>query len=107
MQARVALAGSLRGVVSQRLVARAGTEGRLPVLEILVANGRIAEMIVNPEMTSDIEGVIEEGEYYGMQTFDQHLLHLIRDGAVTLDDAVSVATSPHDLHVRLRQAGLA
>jgi twitching motility protein PilT len=107
MQARVALAGSLRGVVSQRLVARASGEGRLPVLETLVANGRVADMIVNPELTSQIETVIEEGSYYGMETFDQHLMRLIREGAVTLEDAETVATSPHDLRVRLRQAGLA
>lgn len=107
MQARISLAGSLRGVVSQRLAPRATGQGRLPILEIMVANGRIADMIVNPEMTSQIEHVIEEGEYYGMQTFDQHLLRLIREGVVTFDDAVSVASSPHDLQVRLRQAGLA
>jgi len=107
MQARVSLAGSLNGVISQRLVTRSDGEGRLPVLEIMVANGRIADMIVNPEMTSDIEHVIAEGEYYGMQTFDQHLIKLISSGAVKLEDALPASSSPHDLQVRLRQAGLA
>jgi len=107
MQARMSLAGALKGVISQRLVTRADGEGRIPALEVLVANGRIAEMIMNPEQTSMIQSVIEDGEWYGMQTFDQHLLRLIREGVVTLDDAVSAATSPHDLTVRLRQSGLA
>jgi twitching motility protein PilT len=42
-----------------------------------------------------------------MQTFDQHLMKLYRDGTVTLDEAVANATSPHDFTVQLRQAGLA
>jgi twitching motility protein PilT len=41
-----------------------------------------------------------------MHTFDQHLTTLIRDGVVTLDDAVAASTSPHDLTVELRRLGL-
>jgi twitching motility protein PilT len=105
MQARLSLGGVLKGVVSQRLLARADENGRAPAVEVLVANGRIYEMIVNPEMTDQIEGVIEEGEYYGMQTFDQHLTQLYKDGTVTLDEAIAAATNPHDFMVRLRQSG--
>jgi twitching motility protein PilT len=47
-----------------------------------------------------------EGGYYGMQTFDQHLIALYRDGVVTLDDALAVASNPHDLRVALRNQGL-
>ena len=47
-----------------------------------------------------------EGTYYGMQTFDQHLIALYRDGVVTLDDALGVASNPHDLQVALRSQGL-
>jgi twitching motility protein PilT len=107
VQARLSLAGSLRGVVSQRLCARADGEGRAPAVEILVMNGRIADMIVNPETSNQIEDVIREGEYYGMQTFDQHLMQLFRAGTVTLDEAIANATSPHDFTVLVRQAGLA
>ncbi|HVL34009.1 MAG TPA: PilT/PilU family type 4a pilus ATPase [Actinomycetota bacterium] len=107
MQARMSLAGSLKGVISQRLLARADGEGRVPGIEVMVANGRIADMIVNPDQTSMISSVIEDGDFYGMQTFDQHLIRLVREGVVTLDEALAGATSPHDLQVRLRQAGLA
>ena len=41
-----------------------------------------------------------------MQTFDQHLVALIRDGVVTLDDAMNASSSPHDLTVELRRLGL-
>jgi twitching motility protein PilT len=107
MQARLSLASSLRGIVSQRLVPRADANGRVPAMEILVSNGRIFDMIVNPDQTHLMMSVIEEGDYYGMRSFDQHLMALIRDGVVTFDDAVAAATSPHDLRVRLRQTGLA
>ncbi|MDX1450558.1 MAG: hypothetical protein R3246_16035 [Acidimicrobiia bacterium] len=50
---------------------------------------------------------IEEGEYYGMQTFDQHLLKLYEAGEVALQDALSAATSQHDFRVSLRASGLA
>jgi twitching motility protein PilT len=41
-----------------------------------------------------------------MQTFDQHLVALIRDGVITLEAAMSASTSPHDLTVELRRLGL-
>ena len=41
-----------------------------------------------------------------MQTFDQHLVELYRDRAITLDDAMSASSSPHDLEVELRRLGL-
>lgn len=107
MQARLSLAGSLKGIVCQRLLARADGRGRVPALEILVANGRIREMIADPEQTDHIASVVEEGDYYGMQTFDQHLIELFASGAVTMEEALAAATSPHDLTVRMRQSGLA
>ncbi|MFA5890583.1 MAG: PilT/PilU family type 4a pilus ATPase [Actinomycetota bacterium] len=107
MQVRLSLAGSLKGIVCQRLLARADGSGRVPALEVLVANGRIREMIANPEETEQIASVIEEGEYYGMHTFDQHLIRLYEAGEVSMEEALTAATSPHDLTVRMRQAGLA
>jgi twitching motility protein PilT len=41
-----------------------------------------------------------------MQTFDQHLVSLIRDGVITLDSAMAASTNPHDLTVELRRVGL-
>jgi twitching motility protein PilT len=107
LQARLTLAGTLKGIVSQRLLARADGRGRVPAVEIMVMNGRIFDMIVNPDQTHLVEDVIAEGEYYGMQTFDQHLMQLFKDGTVEVEEAMSAATSPHDFTVALRQAGLA
>jgi twitching motility protein PilT len=107
MQARLTLAGTLKGTVSQRLLQRTDEKGRVPAVEVLVMTGRVYDMIVNPENTHLIEDVIAEGDFYGMQTFDQHLVRLYREGLVSLDAATAVATSPHDFTIAIRQAGLA
>jgi twitching motility protein PilT len=105
-QVRVSLAGVLRGVVAQRLVTRADGLGRCCVAEICVATGRIAESILDPDKTNQIAELISQGGYYGMQTFDQHLVALVRDGVVTVEAASAVASNPHDLSVELRRLGL-
>ena len=105
-QVRLALAGALRGIVCQRLVPRADGQGRCVVMEVCVSTGRIADAIADPDKTHHITDLIKEGGYYGMQTFDQHLVTLVRDGVVSLEDAQHAASSPHDLVVELRRLGL-
>ena len=105
-QVRTALAGALRGVVCQRLVPRADGQGRCVAMEVAVNTGRVAEAIVDPHLTNTIRQIVAEGDFYGMQTFDQHLTDLFRDGVITLDDAMEASTSPHDLTVELRRLGL-
>ena len=73
-QARAMIAGTLKGIVSQRLVRTADGNGRVACCEILVMTGRVHDMILDPKLTGQLPEVIAEGAYYGMQTFDQHLL---------------------------------
>jgi twitching motility protein PilT len=95
-QARAMLAGTLKGVVSQRLVPTVDGNGRVAVCEVLRITGRARDMITDPDQTDRLREVIAEGEYYGMQTFDQALLKHYQAGHVSMDDALRVATSPHD-----------
>jgi twitching motility protein PilT len=106
-QIRLTLAASLRGVVSQRLLERADGSGRIPTTEVLVMTGRVFDRIIDPEQSNSIEEVIAEGEYYGMQTFDQSLFNLYKNGLVALRDALSVCSHPHDFRLQLQQEGLA
>jgi twitching motility protein PilT len=106
-QVRVSLSASLRGVVSQRLVPRADGKGRLPAVEVLINTGRVQERILNPEETNTIPDVMREGDFYGMQTFDQALITLVRDGLVTVEAATETASNPHDFMLALREAQLA
>ncbi|MDP9073451.1 MAG: type IV pili twitching motility protein PilT, partial [Actinomycetota bacterium] len=102
------LASCLKGVVSQRLLERADGQGRVPAIEVMVVTGRIADRIVEPDggRGETIEEMIADGEWYGMQTFDQSLLELYRDRSVTLAQAMSSASRPHDLKLMLEKAGL-
>jgi len=105
-QIRLSLAGALKGIVCQRLVPRADGQGRCVVTEVCVNTGRISDAIVDAEGAASISELVEDGAYYGMQTFDQHLVTLVRDGVVRLEDALAAATSPHDLTVELRRLGI-
>ena len=105
-QARVMLAATLRGVVGQRLVRRSGDDGgRVAVCEVLVATGRVEDLILNPKETGRLTEVIAEGEYYGMQTYDQALLGHVLEGRIDPEVALHVASSRHDFKLMLDAKG--
>ena len=54
----------------------------------------------------DITAIIREGEYYGMQTFDQALVSLLEQGTIDLRAATQAASNPHDLRVAPERRGL-
>ena len=106
-QVRLSLASSLRGVISQRLLERADQKGRVPSIEVLVNTGRVFDRIVDPNQGGEsIEEIIADGEYYGMQTFDQSVFNLYKNGMVDLRSAMAAASNPHDLRISLQQSGL-
>jgi twitching motility protein PilT len=72
-------------------------------VEVLVATGRVFDKIVNAEETHEIEEIIGDGEYYGMQTFDQSLLTLYQRGSIELREALAASTRPHDLRLQIEQ----
>jgi twitching motility protein PilT len=100
-EVRTSFAGALRGIVSQRLVQKADGKGRVPAVEVLVNTGRVFDRIVDPEQTDSIVDVISDGGYYGMQSFDQALVYLVKDGLVAVDEARRTASSPHDFDLQL------
>jgi twitching motility protein PilT len=71
------------------------------VVEVMVNTGRIFDRIVDPEETAGILEVIAGGDFYGMQTFDQALVKLVKEGIVTPDEARRTATNPHDFDLAL------
>ncbi len=103
-QARSMIAGTVRGVISQRLVPGADG-GRVAVCEILRMTGRVRDMIMDPSQTGKLVEVITSGAYYGMQTFDQALFGHVKAGRVTFEDAMRVASSPHDFKLLMQADG--
>jgi twitching motility protein PilT len=104
-QIRAMLAGTIKAVISQRLVRTSDGAGRVACCEILRMTGRVRDMIVNPEETGRLTDAIAEGSYYGMQTFDQALLEHVTAGRVSMDEALRAATSPHDFKLLVAAEG--
>ena len=105
-QARASLTTSLRGIVSQRLLPRSGGRGRVPAVEILVANTRVRERIADPQRLSELDDEMVHGDLYGMQTFDQSLVHLYRNGLVARDDAIAHANAASEMRFSCDRADL-
>lgn len=102
-QVRLQLAGVLKGVISQRLVPRADGVGRVPAVEIMVSTARIRECIIEKDKTNEILDAIAKGvTTYGMQTFDQSLMFLLREGLITFEEALKHCTNPDDFALRVK-----
>ena len=101
-QIRSILAGTLRGVVSQRLLPRA-SGGRTPAVEVMVTNARIQDLI-RENRPDEITDAIAAGEYYEMQTFSASLIDLVLRGEVDREVASNAATNRHDFLVALEAA---
>jgi twitching motility protein PilT len=96
------LAGVLRGVISQRLLPRLGG-GRVPAVEVMVSNARIADLIREYKADEIIEA-IDDGEFYDMQSFATSLVGLVLDGLVDRETAANAATNRHDFEIALDHA---
>jgi twitching motility protein PilT len=104
-QARAMIAGTLKGIISQRLVRTADGHGRVAVCEILTMTGRVRDMIMDPEQTGGLHEVVADGEYYGMQTFDQAMLKHVQAGRVSMEEAMRTATNQHDFKLMVAADG--
>jgi twitching motility protein PilT len=105
-QIRLLLSGSLRAIISQRLVQRVDDAGRVPAVEVLINTERAAERIADPEATMSLPDVIADGSYYGMVTFDQSLMQMLRDGVIDFAEAMQNATKPSDFKINAQRLGL-
>jgi len=102
-QVRLQLSGILKGVISQRLVPRVDGMGRVPAVEVLVSTARVRECIVEKDKTNEINDAIARGSTsYGMQSFDQSLMYLMKERMVTYDEALKHCTNPDDFALRVK-----
>lgn len=97
------LADSLRMVISQRLVPVSGRSGRILAAEVAVMTPSLREAVRDPGKHKNIPAIIaREGTGSHCQTFDQHLIVLVRNKLITIDTAKAAASSPADLIRALR-----
>lgn len=99
---RLQLGLVLEGVLSQRLITRRSTAGRVPAVEVLLGTPTVKEMVLEGR-TRELPQALEEGhEYYGSQTFNQSLVSLVKEGLIDVDDALAAADSPDELKLAIR-----
>lgn len=103
---RMTLASVLEAVISQRL-ARTIEGKRVAVVEILRKNTRIKDMILDSRDDEIPDAIADGRNTYGMQTFDQHLLDLYRDGVITREEALDKASKRNDLDLQIKNVDLA
>jgi twitching motility protein PilT len=103
-QVRTMVAGTLKGIVGQRLI-RTKDGNRTPACEVMVTTGRIRDFIMDPAQSGQIEQAISEGEYYGMQTFDQALLKLVEEDRVDYEEAIRISSRPQDFKLMVYSLG--
>jgi twitching motility protein PilT len=96
------LSGSLRGVVSQKLLPRADNTGRVAGIEIMIATPTIAKLIEEGR-ASQLYGAIAEGNFWGMQTMNQCLLKFFRAGLISEDEALANAGNVTEMKQMVRR----
>jgi twitching motility protein PilT len=97
------LASVIRGIISQRLVAKADGRGRVPAVEVMLGTLSVREAIIDEQKTRTIPTIISAGlVHYGMQTFDQSLLGLYKKGHITYDEALLTASNPDDFALKVK-----
>ena len=99
-QIRLQLSELIRGIVCQRLLPTVQA-GMCPAVEIMVSTPQIRKLILE-NRPGDLQKAMQLGEFYGMNTFDQSLAKLYKDGKIDLDTAQSAATSPDAIMLAIR-----
>ena len=101
-QIRIQLAAVIKGVISMRLVPRLDGKGRVPATEVMIASARVRQMIDDKDLTKQLPDAIQQGhESYGMQTFDQSLMSLLKKKLISFEEALRQCSSPDDFRLKV------
>ena len=99
---QLSLASVLQAVFAQRLIPRKKGTGYLPAVEILLNNHRMQNLIENNPSQEKIKTIIEQSRnHYGMQSFDQHLVEMLKKGVISGKDASRFSSSPEKIKMVL------
>jgi twitching motility protein PilT len=102
-QIRLQLSNLIRAVISMRLVPRQDGSGRVPAVEVMISTGYIQGCILDGEKTNLIRDAIQAGvSEYGMQTFDQSIYYLYKDGYISFEQGMSYSSNPDGFKLRVQ-----
>jgi twitching motility protein PilT len=105
LQVRARLADNLKAIVCLRLLVNKKQNGRVPAVEIMRSTRMIQECIKDPGKTHEMTDYLERSRSDGMQSFDQHLLDLLRANKVSVETAMQHASNPTDFKTKLEMEG--
>ena len=97
------LAMNLVGIVGQRLVVKKGKAGRTAIVDLLINTPAVQDLVMKGELMA-IKELMQRAQTDGMQTFDQHLFELYKEGIIDYDEALRQADSANDLRLRIQLA---
>lgn len=92
---------NIKALISQRLIRREATKGRVAAMEILLASPLINDLILRGEIY-ELKEIMAKSNRLGMQTFDQALFALYEDRTIAYDDAMRNADSRNELRLRIK-----
>jgi twitching motility protein PilT len=101
---RLQLTNVIRAIVSQRLIPDKNNTGCLPATETLFGSLQLKKLLSSGG-TAEAKFLIEKGGAYGMHTFDQDLLRMVTEGAITPQEALNNSSNPNDLRIKLQGQG--
>ena len=101
-QVRLQLASILKAIVSMRLIPRMDGQGRVPAVEVMISTPYISECVADREKTTLIRDAVASGvSQYGMQTFDQSIYQLYRDGFISFEQGMKYSSNPDNFKLRV------
>ncbi|WP_169973491.1 MULTISPECIES: PilT/PilU family type 4a pilus ATPase [unclassified Campylobacter] len=96
----------VEAIICQRFVKTVDDKRRVAV-EVLVKNTRIKDMILDSREDEIYDAIEQSKNTYGMQTFEQHLLELYKEGIIDKQEALEKSSRRNDLELRIKNADLA
>jgi twitching motility protein PilT len=101
-QVRLQMSSILKAIISMRLIPRMDGQGRVPAVEIMISTPYIAECVADREKTTLIRDAVASGvSQYGMQTFDQSIYQLYRDGYISFEQGMKYSSNPDNFKLRV------
>jgi twitching motility protein PilT len=101
-QIRLQLSTILKAIISMRLIPRMDGQGRVPAVEVMITTPYLQECIADKDKSGMIKDAISAGvSQYGMQTFDQSIYQLYRDGYISFEQGMKYSSNPDNFKLRV------
>mgnify|MGYP001553683681 FL=1 len=92
---------NLKAIIAQQLIPTPDGKGRVVALEILVNTPHVSDLIRKGKV-NELKDIMKRSKEQGMQTFDQHLFELYKEGKIAYEDAIRYADSANEVRLMIK-----